>query len=174
MILYSLNVGRRARWLLRVLFYPKIAIKSIQLKGWINDTEIQPGLHSPSCAPWRRAVCTWKKSILPNLYKGTIGAKEILLQPYKSEVILFTHFLTCYTTLLFYNNLMSINYVPWPISPILLFLFNFFLNFILFLAALGLHCCTQAFSCCGERGLFFVAVCRLLIAVASLVVEHGL
>ena len=27
---------------------------------------------------------------------------------------------------------------------------------------------------CGERGLLFVAVCRLLIAVASLVVEHGL
>ena len=25
---------------------------------------------------------------------------------------------------------------------------------------------------CGERGLLFVAVCRLLIAVASLVVEH--
>ena len=55
-------------------------------------------------------------------------------------------------------------------------LFIHFLNkFIyLFLAALGLHCCTRAFSGCGERGLHFVAVCRLLIAVASLVEEQGL
>ena len=43
----------------------------------------------------------------------------------------------------------------------------------LFLAALGLLCCVRAFSSCGERGLLFVAVHRLLIAVASLVVEHG-
>ena len=57
---------------------------------------------------------------------------------------------------------------------------NFFLNkFILlfiylFLAALGLGCCVRAFSCCGKRGLLFVAVPGLLIVVASLVVEHGL
>ena len=43
-----------------------------------------------------------------------------------------------------------------------------------FLAALGLRCCTRAFSSCGERGLLLVAVRGLLIAVASLVVEHGL
>ena len=43
-----------------------------------------------------------------------------------------------------------------------------------FLALLGLCCCTQAFSSCGERGLLFVAVHGLLIAVASLVAEHGL
>ena len=30
------------------------------------------------------------------------------------------------------------------------------------------------FSSCGERGLLFVAVRRLLIVVASLVAEHGL
>ena len=30
------------------------------------------------------------------------------------------------------------------------------------------------FSSCSEQGLLFVAVCGLLIAVASLVVEHGL
>ena len=40
------------------------------------------------------------------------------------------------------------------------------------MAALGLRCCT--FSSCGERGLLFVVVRRLLIAVASLVAEHGL
>lgn len=35
------------------------------------------------------------------------------------------------------------------------------------LVALGFHCCTQAFSCCGDGGaLFFVAVHRLLIAGA--------
>ena len=32
----------------------------------------------------------------------------------------------------------------------------------------------QAFSSCGEQGLLFVSVCRLLIAVASLVAEHRL
>ena len=42
------------------------------------------------------------------------------------------------------------------------------------MAVLGLCRCEQAFSSCGERGLLFVAVSRLLIAVASLVVEHGL
>ena len=31
-----------------------------------------------------------------------------------------------------------------------------------------------AFSSCGERGLLFFAVRSLLIAVASLVAEHGL
>ena len=36
------------------------------------------------------------------------------------------------------------------------------------MAALGLHCCAQAFSSCSKRGLLLVAVCRLLIAVASL------
>ena len=46
--------------------------------------------------------------------------------------------------------------------------------FFLFLAALGLRCCTRAFFSCGERGLLFLAVHGLLIAVASLVAEHGL
>ena len=35
-------------------------------------------------------------------------------------------------------------------------------------------CCAWAFSSCGEWGLLFVVVHGLLIAVASLVVEHGL
>ena len=38
---------------------------------------------------------------------------------------------------------------------------------------LGLCCCTQAFSSCGEQGLLFIAVHGLFIAVASLV-EHSL
>ena len=48
----------------------------------------------------------------------------------------------------------------------------FFFN--LFLAVLGLRCCTQAFSSCGEQGPLFLQVCGLLTAVASLAVEHGL
>ena len=42
------------------------------------------------------------------------------------------------------------------------------------MAALGLRCCSQAFSSCGKRGLLFIVVCGLLITVVSLVVEHGL
>ena len=37
----------------------------------------------------------------------------------------------------------------------------------LFLTALGLCCCAQAFSSCGKQGLLFVAVRGFLIAVAS-------
>ena len=53
------------------------------------------------------------------------------------------------------------------------FLFFFFnllkpSTWILYLAALGHSCCVQALSSCREQGLLFVAVCRLLIAVASL------
>ena len=46
--------------------------------------------------------------------------------------------------------------------------------FIYLLAALGLRCCTRAFSSCGERRLFFGAVRELLIVVASLVAEPRL
>ena len=52
-------------------------------------------------------------------------------------------------------------------------LFNFFFIY-LFLAVSGLCCCARAFSSCGKWELLFVAVHRLLIAVASLVVEHRL
>ena len=52
--------------------------------------------------------------------------------------------------------------------------FFFGLVFGFFLGALGLCCCARAFSSCGERGLLFVVVRGLLIAVASVVAEHGL
>ena len=42
------------------------------------------------------------------------------------------------------------------------------------MAALGLHCCVQAFPSCGEQGLLFILVRGLLIVVASLAVEHRL
>ena len=58
---------------------------------------------------------------------------------------------------------------------IILFIYLLFYLFIyLFMAALGLRCCAWAFSSCSEGGLLFVAVRGLLIAVASLVAEHGL
>ena len=60
-----------------------------------------------------------------------------------------------------------------PMSPALAGGFLFFFNYY-FLFALGLRCCTRAFSSCSERGLLFVVVHMLLIVVASLVVEHGL
>ena len=51
----------------------------------------------------------------------------------------------------------------------------FKINFIyLFFTAWGLCCCAWTFSSCVERGLLFVAVCGVLIAVASLVAECGL
>ena len=60
-------------------------------------------------------------------------------------------------------------------SSFLVLFFFFFNKFIyLFLAALGLRFCTQAFSSRGERGLVFVAVRGLLIVVSSLVAEYGL
>ena len=57
----------------------------------------------------------------------------------------------------------------------LFFLKNLFIYlFIYLLAALGLRCCAQAFSSCGEQGLLFAVVHGLLIAVASVVAEHTL
>ena len=43
----------------------------------------------------------------------------------------------------------------------------------LFLAALGLGCCMQAFSSCSEQGLLFIEVHGPLTAVTSLLAEHG-
>ena len=41
------------------------------------------------------------------------------------------------------------------------------IKFILFLAALGLHCCSWAFSSCGSEDYSLDTVLRLLTAVAS-------
>ena len=56
-----------------------------------------------------------------------------------------------------------------------IYIYSFFNKFIyLFLAALGLRCCTRTFSTRRKWRLLFVAVHGLLIAVASLIAEHGL
>ena len=66
---------------------------------------------------------------------------------------------------------------PTPQGQLLFFFLIYLFIYLLllfFLAALGLHCCARGFSNCGERGLPFIAVCGLLIAVDSLAAEHGL
>ena len=60
------------------------------------------------------------------------------------------------------------------LTDIPLYLFTYFNNVFIFGRIGGLRCCTRAFSSCSERGLLFVVVHGLLIAVASLVAEHGL
>ena len=60
------------------------------------------------------------------------------------------------------------------IISFVLFLIFIYLFIYFSLAVLDLHCCARAFSTCGKRGLLFIAVRGLLIAVASLVAERGL
>ena len=48
------------------------------------------------------------------------------------------------------------------------------MNLFIYLPALGFRCCAWALSSCGEWGLLFIVVRRLLTEVASLVAEHGL
>ena len=74
---------------------------------------------------------------------------------------------------------MSLNIVVKTLNLDLALLFTVLNAFVclfiyLFMPALGLHPCAQAFSICGESGLLFLVVCGLLIVVASLVAEHGL
>ena len=62
-------------------------------------------------------------------------------------------------------------YHPWGLFISFCFTNLFFLIYLfiyLFLAVLSLRCCTRTFSSRGERGLLFIAVRGLLIAVASL------
>ena len=66
----------------------------------------------------------------------------------------------------------------WVVSALYIILIGilFFKIYLiyLFMAALDLCCCARAFSSCGERGLLFVVVHGLLIAVASPAAEHRL
>ena len=55
---------------------------------------------------------------------------------------------------------------------VILFIFKIYL-FIYLLAALGFCCCARAFSSCGERGLLFIVVHELLIAVLLLLRSTG-
>ena len=70
------------------------------------------------------------------------------------------------------GGLPSVFLSPQLVSDLFIFQFFSFFKKIYLLAALGLCCCTWAFSSCGEQGLLLVAVHRLLVVVASLVAEH--
>ena len=48
-----------------------------------------------------------------------------------------------------------------------IYISNPYIYIYIFLAVLDLCCCMWAFSSCGERGLLFIVVHGLLIAVAS-------
>ena len=85
--------------------------------------------------------------------KGKVTCSRVI-KPKKS----FVFFLTCIVS---YTHLfLRVHFT--------VFFFN------LFLAVLGLRFCARAFSSCCERGPLFIAVCRPLTVVASLVVEHRL
>ena len=49
-----------------------------------------------------------------------------------------------------------------------------YISVILFLAVLGLHCCEQAFSSCGQVGAALLVEGGLLAVGVSLVAEHRL
>ena len=55
----------------------------------------------------------------------------------------------------------------WVLSLCFQILSIFFIVLYLFVAALDLHCCMQAFSSCSQQGLLFIAAHRLVIVVAS-------
>ena len=89
-----------------------------------------------------------------------------------------------FVQLIFYKSIPSISrwickvefFVMLPIfivlCPFYLFILNLFIY--LFLAALGLHCCVQAFSSCDGAGATLCCGARVsLVAMASLVAEHG-
>ena len=62
-------------------------------------------------------------------------------------------------------------------SYLFIYLFNkddFVLFYVFIFGCFGSLLLCVAFSSCGEWGLLFIAVRGLLIAVASLVAEHGL
>ena len=58
------------------------------------------------------------------------------------------------------------------LEPMVFFLL--FTYLFLFLTVLGLHCCARAFSSFSNQELLFIAVCRLLIVVASRFRAHAL
>ena len=64
----------------------------------------------------------------------------------------------------------------WTTREVLMMSLIYFYKFIyLFIfGCVGSSLLRAGFLSCDEQGLLFVAVCRLLVAVASLVAEHGL
>ena len=63
---------------------------------------------------------------------------------------------------------------PWQVIYFISFFFFFFYRFFIYLATLGLHCFSRAFSSCGEGALFSSFGAWPLSVVTSLTVEHRL
>ena len=82
----------------------------------------------------------------------------------------------CKTYVAFFLIILSRGEQSAPLCSHLLPLLDSFLKKILliYLWLCWVFVAARSFSSCCERGLLFVAVCGLLIAVASLVAEHGL
>ena len=55
-----------------------------------------------------------------------------------------------------------------------IYVYVIYIIVFMFLVVLSPHCCVGFFSSCGEWGYSLVAMCRLLVAVASLVTQHRL
>ena len=69
---------------------------------------------------------------------------------------------------------MLLQVTEFPSFLIFIYLFIYFKFYLFILGCVGsLLLCTASCSC-GEQGPLLVAVCGLLIVVASPVVEHGL
>ena len=81
-------------------------------------------------------------------------------------------FLSCLLAFFFLLEWKTACYRSQTLSLSLSFFFNKFIYLVL--AVLGLRCYARVFFSCGERGLCFVAVHGLLIAVVSFAVEHRL
>ena len=74
---------------------------------------------------------------------------------FANDLLLAANDNTCFIFILDYGNDVR---QKANLNSFLIFLYFY----LLFLVALGLHCCSQAFLSCSERGLLFVAVPRLL------------
>ena len=121
---------------------------------------------SPSCLPHRwphfptvllGGNCLYSSGLKPQQFK-------CLLQPTWLPNVLF--FFLIYIVF----GVEALSYVYW-VSDVLFLKSNFI---YLLLTALGLCCFARAFSSSESRGYSLVGACRLLIAVASLAVQHRL
>ena len=133
--------GKGTLWHCVVQYLHFLSKKPMTEKG----TDWCPTSHSNWCQIWDE-ISNSRLAFSPLLHPHCLPTTDALL----GGLLLLTY----------------LSWVPHPtqcLSP-----FFFFFSFIviyLFLAVLGLRCCMQAFSSCGERGLLF-------IALASLVMEH--
>ena len=121
--------------------------------------------------------CISLKARVPQFKDSSLRAAQRSQDPQKEQQVYITGCNVCSLkdTRINQPHLLNMLFSLLSIYSQILFFFNKFIYLIyLFLAALGFRCCARAFSSCSERGLLFVAVCRLLIAVASLVAEHRL